>query len=46
MMKVTESPSALVRKFSAICGENTTIQQAMDTEPQMPLSASMSRFND
>ena len=39
-----ESPSAeLRRKFSIICGEKTTTQQAMLIEPQIPLIASMSK---
>lgn len=43
MMKVTERPSADERrKFSMICGEKTTTQQAMEIEPLMPLRASMS----
>lgn len=44
MMKATERPSAdLLRKFSIICGEKTTTQQAMEMEPARPDSASMSR---
>src|ERR1700761_7001022 len=38
-----DSPSAEpLRKFSMIWGENTTTQQAIEIEPQMPESASMS----
>lgn len=45
-MKTTDSPSAEPRrKFSMICGEKTTTQHAIEMEPQMPLRASMSRFN-
>lgn len=43
MMNSTERPSAELRlKFSMICGENTTIQHAMEIDPQMPEMASMS----
>ena len=43
IMKVRESPSADERrKFSIICGEKTTTQQAMDMEPHMPLRATIS----
>lgn len=43
MMKAMERPSAeLLLKFSMICGENTTTQQAIDIEPAMPLIASKS----
>jgi hypothetical protein len=42
----TDSPSAEPRrKFSMICGEKTTTQQAIDTDPRMPLMASMSRLS-
>lgn len=44
-MKTTDSPSAEPRrKFSMICGEKTTTQQAIEMEPVMPLTASMSRL--
>lgn len=43
MTKRRESPSAEERrKFSTICGVNTTTQQAMEMEPRMPERASMS----
>jgi hypothetical protein len=43
MTNSTLNPSAeLRRKFSMICGEKTTTQQAMLIEPQMPLMAAMS----
>jgi len=45
MMNCSERPSALLRrKFSTICGEKTTTQQAMEMDPQMPEMASTSRF--
>ena len=45
MMKSSESPSAeRRRKFSRICGVKTTIQQAIEMEPHIPESASMSSF--
>lgn len=41
----TLNPSAdPLRKFSMICGEKTTIQQAMEMEPHIPLRASMFTF--
>ena len=43
-MKTTLKPSAeLRRKFSIICGEKTTTQQAILTEPVTPLIVGKSR---
>lgn len=45
MTNWTERASALLFwKFCMIWGENTTTQQAIDTDPQMPDMASTSRF--
>lgn len=44
MINAIDKPSAeLLLKFSMICGEKTTTQQAIETEPAMPLMASRSR---
>ena len=45
-MKMIDKPSAEPRrKFSIICGEKTTIQQAIEIEPAMPDIASTSRWS-
>lgn len=45
IMKMSERPSAEERrKFSTIWGLKTTTQQAIDTEPHIPLTASKSRL--
>jgi len=45
MINWMERPSAEDRrKFSMICGEKTTTQQAIDMDPQIPEIASTSRW--
>jgi len=46
-MKVIDRPSAEERrKFSMICGEKTTTQQAIEIEPQIPERAARSILAD